>query len=101
MTRDKLETYRSKKAEIEELHELQDGGGAGDAAASARRKIMAGRLLKECHEVEQWVDNIQDDRTRRVVRLYFLQGVKQRQIARKLYLSQSSVSRIISDAAEL
>ena len=100
MTRDKLEAYRSKKAEIGELCEFQKSDGACNAVAAGRQKNIVGRLQTECHEVEQWVDNIQDARAQRVVKLYFLQGMKQRQIARKLYMSQSSVSRIISDAAE-
>ncbi|MGE9882112.1 hypothetical protein [Blautia obeum] len=58
------------------------------------------RLEAECAEIEDFVDEIQDSITRRIFRLYYIDGknpVKQKEIAKKVHLDQSRVSRKIDE----
>lgn len=69
-----------------------------------RRKIYEKRkeeLEKECGEIEEFVEMIQDSLTRRIFRMYYLQGVSQQQVARKVHMSQSAVSKKIDQFFKL
>ena len=53
------------------------------------------KLQAECEEVEQWVEAIPDSLTRRIFRMYFLEGRSQKQIGKIVHLDRSSVSKKI------
>lgn len=53
------------------------------------------RIQAECEEVEEYVETIKDSLTRRIIRMYYLEGMKQQQIARAIHLDQSAVSKKI------
>ena len=54
------------------------------------------KLEAECAEVELWIEEIPDGLTRRIFRMYYIDGLRQSKIAKKVHLSQSSVSEKIS-----
>lgn len=54
-------------------------------------------LTKECVEVEQWIENIPDSLLRRIFRMYYIDKMTQRQIANKVHMDQSSVTRKIDN----
>lgn len=126
MTRKRLEDYRSEKAEIAELKHKLAHLGEGDSLIgndtifdyrsgypkpqavvgydydreqklrdTYRKRIE--KLEQQCAEVEQWVEAIPDSLTRRIFRMYFLEGIKQKKIAKSVHLSQSKISEKISD----
>ena len=126
MTRERLEAYRSEKDEIVELKYKLVHLGEGDSLIGSdtifnyrtgfpkpqtvvgydynrerelrntyRKRIE--RLEAKCAEVEQWVEAIPDSLTRRIFRMYFLEGIKQKKIAKSVHLSQSKISEKISD----
>lgn len=126
MTREKLEDYKSKKAEIQELEaKLRDLPGSESMIGNSvvldyrrgypqpqsvvgydydmerrRReqweKRLAG-LREDVAEVESWIEAIPDSLTRRIFRMYYCEDLKQSKIAKKLHLHQSRVSRKIDD----
>lgn len=51
------------------------------------------RLQEECEQVEEYIDSIEDSLTRRMVRMAFVDGIKQSKIAFQLHIDQSNVSR--------
>lgn len=53
------------------------------------------KLEKECEEIEDFIEGIEDSLTRRIFRMTFIDGEKQRKVARKVHLDQSRVSRKI------
>ena len=55
------------------------------------------QLEKDCEEVELFIENIPDSITRRIFRMYFIDGRKQKEIAKKVHLDRSRVSRKIDD----
>lgn len=123
MTKKRLEAYRSEKQEIQELkHKLQTlkpqdytgndvimdyrsgfpvpqsvVGTDLDAYHSRKDHLISeiSRLEQRCQEVEQWIDAIQDSLTRRIFRMYFEDGKKQREIAMTLHTDQSNISKKI------
>lgn len=124
MTRERLEGYRSCKEEIRELQYRLDHLGEGDSLIgndvvfdyrtgypkpqsvvgydyekeSRLRNTYEPRIQKleaECAEIEQWVEDIPDSLTRRIFRMYFLEGCNQKNIAKKVHLSQSKISEKI------
>lgn len=126
MTREKLEDYKSKKAEIQELEaKLRDLPGSesmiGNSVvmdyrrgypqpqsvvgydydlAQRRRDQWEKRLenlREDVAEVESWIEAIPDSLTRRIFRMYYCENLKQSKIAKKLHLHQSRVSRKIDD----
>lgn len=130
MTRERLEAYASCKAEIQELSYLIEHLGEGDTMMGndvildyqkgyprpqsvvgfdhekyeRRRKVYEKRkeeLEKECGEIEEFVEMIPDSLTRRIFRMYYLQGVSQQQVARKVHMSQSTVSKKIDQFFKL
>lgn len=126
MTKEYLLTYRSKKAEIQELtcklNELWEGDGLVDndvifdyrsghpipqavvgidfdkgRRMEARYKKRIDLLERECTEIEDFVESIQDSQTRRIFRMRFIDGMSQREIGRTMHLDQSRISRKIDD----
>ena len=126
MTRQRLEQYVSNRAEIKELTHKLHRLGEGDSLIGSsvildyrrgygqpqsvvgydrelekkRRKRYEdriGKLRAEQDNIEDWVFGIQDGLTQRIFRLYFLDGLSQKEVARKVHLDQSCVSRKIND----
>lgn len=125
MTRERLEGYRSKKDEIRELQYRLDHLGEGDSMIGndtifdystgyPRPQAVIGhdhkkegrlrikyieqitQLKQECAEIEMWIEEIPDSMTRRIFRMYFIDGMRQQAIAKKVHLAQSKVSEKIS-----
>lgn len=126
MTREQLEEYRSKKDEIAELtYKLQHLGEDDEMVgndvimdyrkgypipqsvvgvdwdkydnAKVRYTNRLGKLKEECDAVEQFVEDIEDSMTRRIFRLYYIDGISQRDVAAAVHLSQTAISKKISD----
>ena len=125
MTRERLEGYRSCREEIQELHYKLAHLGEGDSMIGndvildyqtgfprpqsivgydhekeeRLRRIYENRIAKlqaECAEVEQWVEAIPDSLTRRIFRMYYIDGMNQSKIAKRVHLSQAEISKKIS-----
>lgn len=125
MTKKRLEAYRSEKQEIEELkHKLQNlktedyvGNSVINDYRSgfpspqsvvgtdmnaylirqSRLKTEITRLERRCLEIEQWIDAIPDSLTRRMFRLYFVDGKNQKDIAEQIHIDRSVISRKINN----
>lgn len=126
MDREQLESYRSKRDEIQELryklnHLDDDGSMIGhstilngnyyppkpetvvgyDYEKSTRLRNRytncIAKLQKECEEIEEWIEQIPESLTRRIFRMVFIESMKQQQVAKKVHLSQSSISEKISN----
>lgn len=126
MTRESLESYRSKKAEIAELHNTLLHLGAGDTMfgndtildyrsgypvpnavvgvdwdkvfrIESRYKKKLSVLEEECQEVEDFVESISDSLTRRIFRMYYVEGLSQQEIARNVHMDRSRISRKIDE----
>lgn len=125
MTRERLEGYRSCREEIQELQYKLDHLGEGDSLIGndvimdyrdgfprpqsvvgydygkyeRLRKAYESRIEKlqaECAEVELWIEGIPDSLTRRIFRMYYVDGMRQSHIAKKVHSSQAEVSKKIS-----
>lgn len=73
--------------------------GHDDKREERLRKTYESRIAKlqaECAEVEQWVEAIPDSLTRRIFRMYYIDGMNQGKIAKKVHLSQAEISKKIS-----
>ena len=60
------------------------------------RKAYESRIEKlraECAEVELWIEAIPDSLTRRIFRMYYIDGMNQKQIGRIVHLDRSRISR--------
>lgn len=126
MTREQLEQYRSKKDEIKELkykleHLGEDDSAIGNSTINDYRKgypqpqAVVGvdwkkidnavkryehridRLNAECREVEEFVESIEDSMTRRIFRMYYIDGISQSDIAKAVGYSRGRVSQKISN----
>lgn len=126
MTKEMLQSYRSKKDEIAELdwvlrHRWQDEGMIGNNVVFDYRKgyprpqsvvgfdydrydrlqdrdnAKKALLEQECAEIEEFVESIPDSLTRRIFRMSFIDGRKQKYVAKAVHLDQSRVSRRIDD----
>ena len=126
ITKELLQSYRSKKNEIVELdwvlrHRWQDNGLIGNDVVldyrdgyprplgivgfdygeydrrQKRDRTKKEALEKECAEIEDWVEAIPDSLTRRIFRMMYIHGRKQKQVAKAVHLDQSSVSRKIDE----
>lgn len=125
MTKKFLKDYRSKKAEIEELRNYLASMN-GNSAFMVANTIMDYRkgypvpqavvgidwkkidrtekryqdrieqLEKECEEVEKFIDEISDSLTRRIFRMYFIEGRKMKEISKVVHIESSSVSKRIN-----
>lgn len=123
MTKESLEAYRSKKEEIKELQckllninkksvthdtilDYRKGYPIPQAIVGIdpcrvertenRYKQKIEILSRECEEVEDFIESINDSLTRRIFRLYFLDGLSQYQVSTQVHISQSKVSEKIS-----
>lgn len=125
MTKGKLESYRSNTAEVRELrYKLYNLPGNEELIGNSvvmdyrngypkpqsvvgydldleqkRREKWTARLEKlqdEILEVETWIENISDSLTRRIYRMWYVDGMTQRQIAKRVHMSQAAVSKKIS-----
>ena len=125
MTRERLEGYRSCREEIRELQYKLAHLGEGDSLIGndvildyqtgyprprsvvgwdhkreeRLRTVHENRIAKleaECAETELWVDEIPDSLTRRIFRMYYIDGMNQSKIAKRVHLSQAEVSKKIS-----
>ncbi len=54
-------------------------------------------LEQECAEIEDFIANISDSITRRIFRMSFIDKRKQKEVAKAVHLDQSRVSRRIDD----
>lgn len=126
LTKEILQSYRSKKDEILELdwtlrHRWQDEGLIGNNVIMDYRKgyprpqsvvgfdydrydrlqdrdnAKKALLEQECAEIEEFVESIPDSLTRRIFRMSFIDGRKQKYVAKAVHLDQSRVSRRIDD----
>ena len=126
MTREQLEQYKSKKDEIKELKYKLEHLGEGDSAignsiindyrkgypqpqavigvdwkkidnAVKRYEHRIDRLNAECGEIEEFVESIEDSMTRRIFRMYYIDGISQRDIAKAVGYSRGRVSQKISN----
>ena len=124
MTRERLEGYRSCKEEIRELQYKLAHLGEGDSMMGhdvildyqtgfprpqsivgydhekeeRLRRTYESRIAKlqaECEEVELWIEAIPDSLTRRIFRMYFLEGRSQKQIGKIVHLDRSMISKKI------
>jgi len=123
MTREQLESYKSMKAEIKELQERIDFPDNNAMIGSSiindyrsgypvpqavvgfdwdgmqrrekRYKRKIAELERECAEIEEFIENISDSMTRRIFRMYYLEGASQQDIGHALHLERSSISRKI------
>ncbi|RGY83198.1 hypothetical protein [Dorea sp. AM58-8] len=125
MTKERLESYRSNKMEILELDYVLENRWRSDTMIGndvifdyskgypmpqsvtgfdyekysrlqdrdLRRK---NKLEAECKEIEDFVSGITDSVTRRIFRIYYIDGrknVTQRDVAKKIHLDRSSISK--------
>lgn len=120
-------SYRSKKAEIRELTVMIENryrddsligndvildysksyppipqGVVGFDQAKYRRlqdrdRRRKEQLEKECAEIEDFIESIEDSLTRRIFRMTFIDGEKQRKVAKAVHLDRSVVSRKINN----
>ena len=118
----KLEAYRSNVAERAELQDKLDNLGHDDSCIgnsvimdyrtgyprpqsvvgydfkleqhrSDRWEKRIEKLTAEIDEVESWIEAIPDGMTRRCFRMYYVDGMNQSMIAKRLHMDQSTVSK--------
>lgn len=58
-------------------------------------------LEAECKEIELWIEAIPDSITRRIFRLSFVDGLKQKQVAKVIHMEKSSISKKIDKYLKL
>lgn len=129
MTREQLEQYRSNMEEIKELTYKLEHLGEGDgligndvvfdyrtgypkpqsvvgydyeleARRRERLENLRAKIQAECDNAEDFVYGIPDGKTRRIFQLYFLEGLSQEKVARKMNMDRSRISRKISEYLE-
>ena len=59
------------------------------------REVKRDELIKQQIEIERYISGINDSTTRTIFRMYFIDGVNQFQIAKKVNYTQARVSQII------
>ncbi len=121
MKREDLEAYRSKKEEIQELryklvHVADNDAGVGVSVINdyrsgfphpqavvgcdysviqRRRENYSNRIAKleaECEAAEEFIEAIEDSITRRILRMYFIDGLTQKEVGKRIHLDRSSIS---------
>lgn len=126
MHREWLEEYRSKRDEIKELEYKLAHLGEGDSLVGnstifdyrtgyPRPQAVVGydyekhkrlqstyqnrlkSLKTECSEVECWIEDISDSLMRRIFRMYYIDGMTQREIGKIVHLDKSRISRKMDD----
>lgn len=130
ITKELLQGYRSKKDEIQELDYIlknrwRDEGLIGNDVIfdyskgypmpqsvvgfdqekyerlQDRDQRRKEQLEQECEEIEEWAEAIPDSLTRRIFRMYFLDGKKQKEVAKAVHMDRSSISKKIDDYLQL
>lgn len=126
ISREKLESYRSKLQESKELedkiwnlHDTEEGIGSSvildyrkgypqpqavvgvDWERFDRYRKRLERLRAECAEVERFVEGIEDSLTRRIFRMYYIDGISQERVAGLIGMERSSVSKKIDKFLKL
>lgn len=125
ITEDLLKNYRSMKDELEEtkyrLHHLDDNDAmigndvifdystgqprpqsvvGYDYAKQTRMQTMYQNRIKRLTEqmiaVEEYIDGLPSSISRRVMSMFYLQGMTQKSISCTIHKSQAKVSRILS-----
>ena len=94
--REQLRSYQSMKAEIFELKERLERLGDYWERHEKMKKMYESRiddLSEKCAAVEEFVEKIGDVMTRRIFRMYFLEGKKQKEIAEIIHMDRSTISR--------
>lgn len=126
ITKELLQGYRSKKDEIQELDYIlknrwRDEGLIGNDVIfdyskgypmpqsvvgfdqvryerlQDRDQRRKEQLEQECAEIEEWVEAISDSLTRRIFRMCFIDGRKQKDVAKAVHLDQSMISKKINN----
>lgn len=120
MTRQELEDYAEKKAEIEELKrslaQLQEECTVNDTVMDYRtgfpiplkivglnegkyeqllniRQKKLDELEAECIRIEEFVESVEDITDRRILRKTFLENKPQKIVAQEMYIHRSLVSK--------
>ncbi|MCM1155540.1 MAG: hypothetical protein NC392_09300 [Roseburia sp.] len=125
LTKESLEAYRSKKEEIKELQyklqhlnegdimigydtilDYRKGYPVPQAVVSvdwekvdrtvSRYEKRIEVLARECEEIEIYIESITDSLTRRIFRMYYLDGLSQRRISKQIHMSQAGISKKIA-----
>jgi RNA polymerase sigma factor (sigma-70 family) len=60
-----------------------------------QREVLRDELLKKQIDIENYIAGIKDSSTRTIFRMYYIDGLSQLQIARKMGYDQSSISQKI------
>lgn len=126
MTKQQLESYQSNIAEIAELQyrlkHINEGGAmiGHDTILDYRKgypipravigvnpdryqkkekkyKQKIDALTKECEEIEDFIEEIPDSLTRRIFRMYYVEGQSQKDISQIIHIDRSCISRKITD----
>lgn len=124
MTKERLEAYQSMQEEVRELkYKLQHlGEGESMVDSSTINDYRSGypvpqavvgvdwdkvdrlydrymnriaKLQKECNLVEEYIESIEDSVTRRIFRMYYLEGMSQKDVGVAVHIDRSRVSRKI------
>lgn len=130
MTKERLEQYRSMRAEIKELEykigQLYEGDSmvGNDVIldyrsgypmpqtvvgvdmdklqrTECRYKKLRDKLQVECLEIEEFIDSVQDSTIRRIFRMRYIDGKKQYVISQSVHLSQSAISKKMVEYLEM
>lgn len=130
MTKEQLEQYINLKAELAELQYKLQHVGEGDSLIGndvindyrtgygrpqtvigpdwdrlsnrvQRYTKMIDKVRGQCEEIEQFMEDIRDSQLRRIFRMRYADGLKQKSIAKKLNIDRSYVSKKIDDYLKL
>lgn len=125
LTKESLEAYRSKKEEIKELQNkllsIADGKPMIDSdtildyrkgypvpqavvgvdwdkieRTEERYEKKISALTKECEKIEDFIESISDSLTRRIFRMYYIEGMSQKNIANIVHMDRSNVGKKIN-----
>ena len=66
-----------------------------------RDRYRKEQLEKECAEIEDFIEGIEDSLTRRIFRMIFIEGRRQKDVAKAVHLDRSSVSKKIDTFLQL
>ena len=129
ITKELLQGYRSKKDEILELDYIlknrwRDEGLIGNdvifdyskgypmpqgvvgfdkekyGRLQCRDQRRKEQLEQECEEIETFIENIDESLTRRIFRMCFVDGRRQKDVAKAVHLDRSRISRKIDSYLE-
>ena len=130
ITKELLSTYRSKKDEIVELDWMLNNRWRSETMigndvifdyskgypmpqsvvgfdqekydrAQERDLRKKKELEQECVEIEEWVEAITDSITRRIFRMCFIEGRRQKDVDKAVHMDRSNVSKRIDTYLQL